>query len=296
MADSDGADPRVGEGPELGSIHEDGDAASDFFRALGRQVRVLRERKGWSRREFGSRIGYGEDQITSLELGRRVPQEQFLNSADELLDADGLLKATTEDVARAKARAKVRHPAWFRDYARLEAQAVELAYFSTLTFPGIMQTEAYARTLFAGRRPILDDATIEERITARLARQEIWQRWPPPMVNCVIEESVLRRPLGGVAVLRGQLERLLELGNLRWCEIQVMPIACEEHPGVAGPFTLMHFKDRAPIAYVEVHDVNRLITDQSNVHVLATKYGSIRAKALTPEASLSLIVEILGAL
>ncbi|MDI2125603.1 helix-turn-helix domain-containing protein [Yinghuangia seranimata] len=293
-AGSDKGDAAPPPQPEL--VLDEGDIASDFFRALGRQVRVLRERKGWSRRELGSRVGYGEDQIMSLELGRRVPQEQFLRSADEVLDAGGLLLATIEDVGKAKVKARVKHPDWFRDYARLEAKAVELAYFSTMTFPGVMQTEAYMRTLFSGRRPILDDQTIEERVAARIERQRLWTRWPPPTVNCVVEESVLRRPLGGVAVLREQLERLAELASLRWCEVQVMPTGCHEHPGVAGPFTLMHFRDRSPIAYVEVHDVNRLIGDRSEVHVLATKYGSIRAKALEPEASASLISEILGAL
>lgn len=294
MADSDEIDA-AGRGPDLEAIHEDGDAASDFFRALGRQVRVLREHKGWSRREFGSRIGYGEDQITSLELGRRVPQEHFLNSADELLDADGVLKATTEDVAKAKARARVKHPAWFRDYARLEAQAAELHFYSTMAIPGLMQTEAYAREIFANSQPLLEPDEIDERVAARLARQEILRRRLPIIITAVVHEWVLRQPFGGQAVQKEQLARLLDIARLRNVELQVMPNQSTGHAGMSGPFTLLTPPERGQIAYVEVQHVSRLISDPREVRALATKYGSLRAAAMTPRETMVLIEGMLEA-
>jgi DNA-binding XRE family transcriptional regulator len=100
---------------------EDADGAADLHRAVGKQLKLLRERAGWTQKELGDRLGYGEDLISALERGRRTPQPELLDAADDLLGAGGLLKATKEDVARAKARTRVRHPAWFRDYARLEA-------------------------------------------------------------------------------------------------------------------------------------------------------------------------------
>ncbi|GAA4945519.1 helix-turn-helix transcriptional regulator [Yinghuangia aomiensis] len=294
MTDSYGLDVAGGR-PDVDAAHEGGDAASDFFRALGRQVRVLRERKGWSRREFGSRIGYGEDQITSLELGRRIPQEQFLNSADELLDADGVLKATTEDVARAKARVKVRHPAWFRDYARLEAQAVELHFYSTMAIPGLMQTEAYAREIFESSQPLLEPEEIDERVAARLARQEILKRRPPTIITAVVHEWVLRQPFGGRTVQKRQLARLLEIAELRNVELQVMPNNSTGHAGMSGPFTLLTPPERTQIAYVEVQHVSRIISDPREVRALAAKYGSLRAAAMTPRETLALIEGMLEA-
>ncbi len=270
------------------------DAASDLFRAIGRQVRLLRERAGLTQRELGERLSYGEDLISSLERGRRTPQPEFLDAADELLGADGMLKATKEDVTRARTRARVRHPAWFRDYARLEREAVEISFFSTLTVPGLLQTEEYARATFMVRQPLLDDETIEQRVAARLSRQEILTRWPAPMVSAVLDESVLRRGVGGEQVRRGQLERLLCLARLRSTTIQLLPMACEDHAALEGPFVLLTPKGKQLLGYVEVQSVNRLISDPEEARILAARYGSIRGQALSPHESLALIEKMLG--
>ncbi|MCM2578715.1 helix-turn-helix domain-containing protein [Streptomyces meridianus] len=273
---------------------EDADEAVDLFRAIGKQVKLLRERAGLTQRELGDRLGYGEDQISSLERGRRITQPEFLDAADDLLDAGGLLKAAKDDVVRAKAKARVKHPAWFRDFARLETEAVELNFFSTLTVPGLLQTEDYARTTFTIRQPLLDEETIEQRVAARLTRQEILTRWPSPMVSAIIEESVLRRMIGGRDVRFGQLKHLLRLGNLRSTALQVLPMDCDEHAGMDGPFILLTPKGRPQVAYLEVQNVSRLITDSEEVRILAARYGSIRGQALSPRESLSLIEKMLG--
>ncbi|MEU6344879.1 helix-turn-helix transcriptional regulator [Streptomyces sp. NPDC046977] len=275
---------------------EDADASADLFRALGKQVKLLRERAGLTQRELGERLGYGEEQISSLERGRRVPQPDFLAAADELLGAGGLLRAATEDVVRARAKTRVRHPSWFRDYARLEAEAVELHFYSNQAVPGLLQTEGYARAIFAMRRPLLDEETIERRVADRLARQEILGRWPAPTTGFVLEEVVLRRPIGGPAVQAAQLQQLLSVGRLRTVELQVMPTDREEHPSMAGPFTLLTPKGRAQVAYTEVQNVSRLITDSEEVRVIASRYGILRAQALTPRESLALIEKTLGEL
>ncbi|TKA11960.1 helix-turn-helix domain-containing protein [Actinacidiphila oryziradicis] len=273
---------------------EDADGATDLFRAIGKQVKLLRERAGLTQKELGDRLGYGEDQIGSVERGRRTPLPEFLDTADELLGAGGLLKAAKDDVVRAKARARVKHPAWFRDYARLEAEAVELHDYSTLALPGLLQTEGHARTVFASRQPLLDEETIEQRVSARLARQEILTRWPAPLATFTIEESVLRRPIGGWDAHQGQLEQLLRFGKLRSTELQVMPMDREEHPSLGGPFILLTPKGRQQVAYLEVQNISRLVTGPEEVRILAARYSSIRAQALTPRESLTLIEKMLG--
>ncbi|MGM7441384.1 helix-turn-helix domain-containing protein [Streptomyces tunisiensis] len=268
---------------------EDTDGLLDLNRAVGRQVKLLRERAGLTQKELGDRLGYGEDLVSSLERGRRTPQPEFLDAADDLLGAGGLLKATKEDVARAKARARVRHPAWFRDYARLEGEAVEVNDYSSHDIPGLFQTERRARALYGMRTPLLDEETIEQRVTSRLARQDILTKWPPPMVTAVIEESVLRRPIGGAEVHKEQLAHLLALGRLRSVELQVMPMERDEHAGMGGPFILLTPKGKPQVGYVEVQDIARLATDAEEVRILAARYGTIRAQALTPRESLALI-------
>ncbi|MGP3952626.1 helix-turn-helix domain-containing protein [Streptomyces sp. 7N604] len=275
---------------------EDADGATDLFRAIGKQVKLLRERAGWTQKELGDRLGYGEDQISSLERGRRTPQPEFLEAADELLGAGGLLKAQKEDVVRAKARARVRHPAWFRDYARLEADAVELHHYSNQIVPGLLQTEDYARAIFSMRRPLLDEQTIERRVADRVARQEMFDRWPAPVASFVLEEVILHRPLGGRAVQAAQLKQLLRIGRLRTVELQVMPTDREEHPSTGGPFILLTPKGRRQVAYTEVQGQNRLIIDPEEVRIIASRYGILRAQALTPRESLALVEKLLGEL
>ncbi|MFI8487269.1 helix-turn-helix domain-containing protein [Streptomyces rubrogriseus] len=268
---------------------EDADGLLDLNRAVGRQVKLLRERAGLTQKELGDRLGYGEDLVSSLERGRRTPQPEFLDAADDLLGAGGLLQATKEDVARAKARARVRHPSWFRDYARLEGEAVEVNFYNNHDVPGLFQTERRTRALYEMRKPLLAEETIEQRVTSRMDRQRILTEWPPPMVTAVIEEVVLRRPIGGHEVHREQLARLLELGRLRTVELQVMPTDRSEHACMGGSFTLLTPKGKPQVGYTEVQAVARLATDMDEVRILAARYGSIRAQALTPRESLALI-------
>ncbi|WP_435614524.1 helix-turn-helix domain-containing protein [Streptomyces coelicoflavus] len=270
------------------------DEVADLFRALGRQIKVARERAGLSQKELGDRLGYGEETISSVERARRTPQPELLVAVDRLLECGGLLASAAEDVERAKTRRRVRHPEWFRDYARLEAEAVELRYFANQAVPGLLQTSDYARAVFASRQPFFDEETIEQRVVARMDRQELMTRWPPPTVTAIIQESILRQPFGGPDVQRGQLEQLLRTGHLRHVEIQVMPTASEEHAGMGGPFTLLARKGKPQVAYLEVQHISRLITDQEEVRILAAKHGSIRGQALTPRESLRLIEKMLG--
>ncbi|TKT03247.1 helix-turn-helix domain-containing protein [Streptomyces lasalocidi] len=269
-----------GDEPEAGGF--------GVLRVFGRQLKRFRVRAGLERPEFGSLTGYSVSTIAAYEQGRRVPPPRFIDQADEVLDAGGVLREMKEEVARAQ------YPAFFRDAARLESEAVELHVYDTHLINGLLQTEEYARAVFTMRRPLLSDETIEERVAARLARQKIFSRLPMPTMSFVIEQSVLTRPLGGVPVMRGQLEQLLLHGRRRNVEIQIMPNVRDEHAGLAGPFTLIETQDARRIAYVEAYKDSRLYTDRGTVRELEEQYGLLRAQALTPRESLTLVEELLG--
>jgi hypothetical protein len=190
--------------------------------------------------------------------------------------------------------AKAQYPAFFRDAARLEMDAIEVHVYATLAIPGLLQTEEYARAVFATRRPLLSEDTVTQRVLARMARQEIFSREPMPTLSFVIDESVLRRPVGGRPVRQGQLEQLLSHGRRRNVEIQVMPLDCEEHCGLAGPFTLIETREGRRVAYVEVQRDSRLHTERAMVREIEEQYGLLRAQALTPRESLAFIENLLG--
>ncbi|MFF0560624.1 helix-turn-helix domain-containing protein, partial [Streptomyces sp. NPDC004266] len=212
--------------------------------AFGQSLKTLRVRAGMEREEFGKRLGYSASTIASFEQGRRIPPPKAIDRADELLDAGGLLKVWKDQLERAQ------YPAFFQGMAQLEKQAIELLMYDTMVVNGLLQTEEYMRALLDMRRPPLDEETIEQRVTARLVRQDIFDRRPAPLLSFVMDESVIRHRYGGKEVLRGQLEHLLLIGQRRNVELQVMPTECEDNAGVNGPFTVVTRKDGKKFLYV----------------------------------------------
>ncbi|WP_328348298.1 helix-turn-helix domain-containing protein [Streptomyces violaceus] len=258
--------------------------------AFGRMLKLLRVRAGVPRDEFGAQLGYSASSIASFEQGRRIPPPRVIERADRLLDAGGVLEALKEDVGRAQ------YPAFFRDMARLEAEATQLLAYDTHVVNGLLQTEEYMRALLTMRRPLLDEETIEQRVSARLARQEIFSRWPAPLLSFVLEEPVLRRRLGGREVQQGMLEQLLLIGHKRNVEIQIMPLDREESAGMDGPFTVITKKDGEQFVYMEVQGRSTLVTDKEEATLAAARYGIIRSQALSPRETLGFIEKLLGEL
>ncbi|SED35282.1 Helix-turn-helix domain-containing protein [Streptomyces misionensis] len=261
------------------------------FVLLGKQLKLLRERAGLSQREFGALVGYGPDQISAMERGVRTPRPEFLIKADEILNASEMLVAVIPDVEEAMSRARTRHPEWYRDHAATEAEAEELHHYCNHVMHGLLQTEAHARVLFAKRRPFLSDETIEKRVADRLSRQQVFERWPAPVVSYILEEVVLDRPIGGPRVHADQLRRLLTLGDRQNVEIQVMPTKVEEHPNLDSAFNLLVPKGHAQVAYLEAQGHPQLITDRDEVRKIADRYGIMRAMALSPMESRALIAQ-----
>ncbi|RAJ49854.1 MULTISPECIES: helix-turn-helix domain-containing protein [unclassified Streptomyces] len=261
------------------------------FAMVGRQLKLLRERAGLSQPEFGALVGYGPDQISAMERGVRTPRPDFLVKADPILNANGLLIAVIPEVEDAMRRGRTRHPEWYRGQTEMEKEAVELHFYADQAMPGLLQTEAHARAVFARGRPFLSEETTEKRVADRLSRQQVFERWPPPIVSYVLEEVVLDRPVGGARVHADQLRRLLTVGDRQNVEIQVMPTEVEEHPNLGGAFNLLVPKGNEQVAYLETQGHPQLIVNRDDVRKIADRYGIMRAMALTPKQSRALIAE-----
>ncbi|WP_240799718.1 helix-turn-helix transcriptional regulator [Streptomyces sp. A1277] len=256
--------------------------------AVGRQIRVWREAAGLRAAQLGELIGYGENMVYKVESGVRIPKPEFLDRVDKAVGAEGKIAAMKQDVAEA------RYPKKVRDLAKLEANAVEMGAYDTDVINGLLQTEEYARALYRERRPAYAEDQFERLVAARMARQSVLDRRPVPLLTFVQEETTLRRPIGGRAVLRRQLERLLELGALRHVEIQIMPTETEEHSGLAGSHRVLKLKDGTAVGLNEVQLTSRLISNPREVQILEMRYGMIRAQALTPRLSRAFIEKLLG--
>ncbi|MEU5833249.1 helix-turn-helix transcriptional regulator [Streptomyces diacarni] len=271
------------DGPDPGD-----DESSAVMRAVSRQIRLWREAADLTQAELGAAIGYGEEMISAVERCKRLPKPEFLDNADTVLGAGGKLSAMKEDVQQA------RYPKKVRDLAKLEAQVVERGAYGDHNIDGLLQTEEYARALFAMRRPAYSEEEIDRYVSGRMARQAMLERHPAPTLTFVQEEVTLRRPLGGRMALRRQLERLLEVAQLRHVTLQVMPTACEEHAGMAGEHRVLKLNDGTTLGSTDAQLTNRLISDPKEVQVLEMRYGMIRAQALTPRESLAFVERVLG--
>ncbi|MGV9288038.1 helix-turn-helix domain-containing protein [Streptomyces sp. NPDC003719] len=255
---------------------------------VGRQLKLRREAVGIRAGDFGRAVGYGEDLVYKIEGGKRIPRPEYLERADEVLGAGGLLAAMKEDVAR------VRYPKKVRDLAQMEARAVEIGVYVCSSVPGLLQTPEHARALLESWQPAYSPEDLERRVAARMARRAIYDRCPAPALSFVMEEATLRRRVGGTMVRRQQFERLLEVGHLNNVTLQVMPMDSGPHSGMSGRIEVLKFEDGTAVGRSDGAFNGRPTHDPRQLRILELRYGTIRAQALPPGESLAFIEQLLG--
>lgn len=228
--------------------------------ALGGQLRRLRESRGISREEAGDAIRASHAKISRLELGRVRFKERDLSdllTLYQVVDEDE--RESFLDLARQANNPGWWHrygdllPPWFETYLGLEHAAKVLRSYEVQFVPGLLQTQEYARaviTLGHAGGPADD---IDRRVDLRMRRQDILTRADPPKLWAVIDEAALRRPIGGVEVLRGQLEHLIEACEMPNVTVQLLPYTVGGHAAAGGPFTVLRFDepDLPDIVYLE---------------------------------------------
>ncbi|MDT0378184.1 helix-turn-helix transcriptional regulator [Streptomyces sp. DSM 42041] len=266
---------------------------SDSLRTFGAVVQALREHAGLGREEFGALVRFSKHTVASVEQGRRMPDRDFVERAESALGNTGALRRAAPHLSRQAGLAS-----WFRQWARLEATAISLYTYECRVVPGLLQTEAYARTVSLDVPPLPDPEELEQRIAARLARQDLLAvtRKPPTAFSFIVEQAVLERWTGGEDVTREQYDRLLELIDRNWnVEFQVVPLRQPSHAGTDGPMQLAETPDHHWFAYSEGQQNGRLIAGAKEISLLQQRYAKLRSQALTPEDSLSLLKRLRGA-
>lgn len=264
---------------------------SDSLRTFGAVVQALREHAGLSREEFGARVQFSKHTVASIELGRRMPDPAFVERAEAALGNTGALRKAVRHIARQPGLAS-----WFRRWARLEAVAITLYTYECRLIPGLLQTEAYARTLFENRLPPLSDEDIEAQLAARLERQRLLRERPNTAYSFILEEHLFLRRTGGAEVTHGLIDHVLAIAELRNVDIQVMPLVGETHPGVDGPMQLLETQENRWFAYNEGQRGGLFISDPKEISVLQRRYARMRSQALPLEDSMGLLQRMRGAL
>ncbi|MFB7917430.1 Scr1 family TA system antitoxin-like transcriptional regulator [Streptomyces sp. NPDC056061] len=265
---------------------------SDSLRTFGAVVQALREHAGLSRAELAVLVRYSKHTVESIELGRRMADETFVERAEEALGNTGALRKA----ARHLSRGEVGLAAWFRRWARLERDAASLYTYECRLVPGLLQSEAYARAVFEGTIPLRTDEELEDQLTARMERQRMMRERPTVPFSFIVEEHVFRRRFGNAEAMRGLVDHVLERSAPRNVTLQVVPLEAELHPCLDGPVRLLETPAGQRLGYSEGQQNGRLISDRKEVSLLCQRYERLRSQALSPKESRDLLERLRGEL
>jgi transcriptional regulator with XRE-family HTH domain len=261
-------------------------------RRLAAELRKLREQTGLSLTEAAKRVGWQQSRLSRIETrqsGIPSPDLRKLLNLYEVEDEE--YRRYLADLAR-----RVNERGWWQKYAGLigneyadligmeeEARAIR-AYGQELV-PGLVQTADYARAVIRAAWPTNTAQQIDRRVEIRMERQEILVRSdpPPPRLNIVLSEAVLRRPVGGRDVMRGQLDYLMCPRDRANVTIQVLPFDAGVHPAMVGPFSMMTFPDPDDLGIVNVENATGalILEEPAEIRVYDEIWGALLASALS---------------
>jgi len=259
---------------------------------LGAQLRSLREAKRLSLEEAGNVIRASHSKISRLENGRVGFKDR------DIVDLLTYYGVTDEKQRQELRELAVRAnspgwwhdyadvlPSWFEDYVGLEEAASQIRAYEVQFVPGLLQTEDYARavTMLGYSNP----KEINRRVKLRMARQAILSRPNPPSLWVVLDEAVLRRPIGGPATMRAQLKHLIEMSQRPNVTVQVIPFKAGGHAAAGGAFSLLRFAehDLSDVVFLEQLNSAQYLDKPDVVDGYLAVMERLCIGALTPAAT-----------
>ncbi|WP_107057961.1 helix-turn-helix domain-containing protein [Streptomyces sp. MCL20-2] len=240
---------------------------SDSLRTFGAVVQALREHAGLSRSEFADIVRYSKHTVESVELGRRMPDEAFVERREGATGITGALRKAARHLTRGEAGLA----AWFRRWARLERDVVSLCTYECRLVSGLLQSEAYARAVFEGTIPLRTDEELAALLTARMDRQRIMRERPTVAFSFILEEHVFRRRFGGAEAMRELFDHVLERTAPRNVTLQVVPLEAGLHPCLDGPVRIVETSAGQRLGYSEGQENGRLNSDRRAMSGSATE-------------------------
>ncbi|MEV7979084.1 helix-turn-helix transcriptional regulator [Streptomyces sp. NPDC086519] len=259
------------------------------WQAVGAVLAHCRKQARVTQEQFAEMASIHVDTVGSIEQGRLALQPDRAEQFDELLGTGGVLA-----VLVAKMPVRERIVQFAQGLIDHEQEAVGILSYQTQMVHGLLQTREYCRAAFDSRYPALGTETAEQWVNARMERQLIWQRERPPVGHFVMEESILRRQVGGPEVMREQIRQILEYTEPLHMSMQIMPMDRMPHAGLAGPMTLLETPEHERLVYLEVQRASFLVEDPDEVSDYHHKYGMLRSQALSPDESVRLLIGLLG--
>jgi transcriptional regulator with XRE-family HTH domain len=270
-------------------------------RRLMAELNRLRLASGLSRAQVAERIGTTDTTIWRYETGLTMPRPSDVGA---LLEVYGLSGVARDDLIQLAKDARKRGW-WYRhrdtlkpgfdSYIGLESEASAVRTYQSQVVPGLLQTERYAQAIIEATGLTANTAEIDEKISVRMARQQLITRTENPVrLVSVLDEAVVRRQVGGPEVMAVQLRRLIELGTLPNVEVRIVPFTSGAHAAMDGPFYLLEFPedDDPDLVYLEQAGSGLIPENPEELRRYTLMFGNLMAIALSPSQSSAFIMKI----
>ncbi|HEX6468948.1 MAG TPA: helix-turn-helix transcriptional regulator [Streptosporangiaceae bacterium] len=269
-------------------------------RRLAAELKRLRKESGKTREEVAEFVGCAPATVTKIENASNAAPPAYVALMLELYGVTGDEREAWLTVARqARKRGWWQQyggaiPAWFEVYVGLEEEATEIRAYRPENVLGLLQTEEYIRAQILAEPRVPADEEIERRVAVRMKRQERLLADDAPEMWIVLNECAIRREVGGREAMRRQLQRLIEVSRLNTVTLQVLPFSAGAHPASHGPFNILGFREPADpdIVYVEYRMGSIYLESPSEVATYTAIFDHLRARALGPDESRTLIAEV----
>jgi len=270
-------------------------------RRLGTELRKLRESNGYKLEEVAAQLGVAPSTLSRIETGKAPTKSAYLG---QMLEMYGVIDQAQRQVLVDMAREGHRKGWWaayddvlpsgFDIYVGLEAETAAIRDYEISVVHGLLQTPQYARAVLSEMFPRHTVEQIDRLVDLRIQRQQRFDDDPPLELWAILDEAVIRRTVGGQAVMRGQLEHLLTMTARPGLTLQILPFSCGAHAGHGGPFSILEFPNRtdSEVAYVESVAGYIYLEKDREVRLRVEAFDRLRAAALAPGASLELITRL----
>jgi transcriptional regulator with XRE-family HTH domain len=261
------------------------DQPNPRWRGFGAELKRMRTNAGLTQLRLGSVANVSGSLISAIEKGTRPPKRTHAEHLDTALSTGGTLTRLWLDINKT-----LDVPDWWRDNGQLERRAIEIREYISTLIPGLLQTEAYARTAMAAGRPWDTRTAIDHDVTVRLRRRSEFQH--SPLLWFVVDEYALTRIVGSKELMLEQLDSLVKAIEDEEIRFQLITQPAPHHPGMSGQFRILSYGDRGPVALVEHLLGEEVIESSEKVRQCQLLYGALQGEALSLTESARMVRKI----
>ncbi|MEU8581115.1 helix-turn-helix domain-containing protein [Streptomyces abikoensis] len=249
---------------------------------FGREIKLAREARGWTQAQLADKLWCRQPYVSKVESGQQLASPQFAEMCDRVFGTPGVYARMRQRAADAG------NPVWFIPYLELEREARAICDYSPTFVMGMLQTPEYAEAVYRAARPQESAAELEKLVQKRIRRRELFDGPKPPSLWVILHEAVLWSRVGSADVMRGQLQHLIYVTESPLITVQVLAFKGGTPPrGV--PFTVLTRQDGTEVLYEETYERGRVDDSAEAVASARDAYERLRADALSPADSLTLI-------